>query len=363
MNLGVNQVCVDLGLEDGCLPFIETQANPVDDLIEIRQAFQASNSHEFESEFNIVNSSLENIEEENDSTDLDNIVSGTAKGKVNSQGADLLIALDVPESDEDNLYSQFAQDLITASYRDDRLYLSSEGFGYQDGTVEVVEKDVLLSLEFLSTTSGGITNISQENQGELSKYEIIVDPSSISAGPLGQASSLKITLYSNNNNDLPEEIGLEGEFSNGQLSYKKRYLNYNEVEDLEYNLSSDHRISSTELLELVSNMEKTKTERDKIRKEDLTQIQSALEAYRQENDQYPPADELDKITDENSGVANVLVPTHISEIPKNPLFDRYYYGYQTTEDGYSLSSVIENEKDPDATEVNGFYLYFLDSTQ
>lgn len=362
LNLGVNRICVDFGLENGCLPFVKSNLSPIDDLIEVRQAFQTTSSHRFESEFSILIGSL--AEETIESNDPNFQFSGTAKGNVNSQGVDILVALDEPEESDTSVYAQFAQNLITLSYQNNRLILQSDGLGYQDGVVEILEKDFLNSFEFLATTSGGITNISQENQGELSKYEIILDPSNISQDILGPSSKLELTVYVNNSTNLPEEVGLESEFAQGEISYKKRYLDYNEVEELEYDLSADRQISSSSLFDLLISMNRPKTQRDKQRKEDLTQIQSALEAYYKDKGQYPSADEIEKITDDNSAVANLLTPEYISQIPKDPLFDRHFYGYQTVEEGYRLSAVIEDEKDQDATErVNGFSLYFLTSTQ
>jgi hypothetical protein len=364
LNTGVNQICVSLGSEGGCLPFIEDSTNPVDELVEVRQAFQATSSHSFEAEFNISLSgnSLDSVESD-DKVNLP-AITGTAKGRVTSEGIDMDIALDSSEDDSD-LYLSLAEELISLTSRNGEIVLRSTGFGFKDGSVGLAEDDFISSLEFLSLTSGGITNITKDSQGELSKYEIILDGSGIDHNDLGQVRNLNLIAYVENSSKLLQELDIKGSFSAGELSIKKRYLDYNTIETLTDEIVAEEQTSVMEIIRLVSNMRKTPAQRDAIRKQDLAQIQNALEAYYRDNDRYPQIDELDQISKESSLAADALIPDYISEMPKDPLFDRYFYGYQLEdEEGYELSAVIENPDDPEAVEiVEGFYLYKLSSTE
>jgi len=191
---------------------------------------------------------------------------------------------------------------------------------------------------------------------------MVLDSSSIVGDSLGQVTSLKVIIYSSVENNLPQEIDFEGIFTNGQITFKKRFTEYNNVESLEGEVEASDKVTALNFLEFINNMKKTAKARDEIRKRDLAQIQSAIESYYQENDSYPQAEELDQIDRSNSLVADQLVPDNITQIPKEPLFDRHFYGYLSDGESYSLSCVIENKEDEEAEEVNGINLYKLSST-
>ncbi len=356
LNLGVNQICTSFGMEGGCLPFAQEDANPIDDLVEIRQAYQSTNSHKFEAQYSISYPGQEG-------GDSLSTISGSARGSVNSQGADLLISLDSDEANSNTIYSDFASELISAKMREDRLALESSKFFFEDNLVEIVEDDFISSFQLLSLTSGGLNSVSKDSQGELDKYEIVLDGSSIVDDSLGQASSLKVTIYSSVESNLPQELDFEGTFSKGELTFKKRYTEYNSVESLEGEIEASDKVSSLSMLDLVVNMKKTTKTRDEMRKEDLAQIQSALESYYQDNESYPQAEELDQIDRTGSLVADKLIPDSITQIPQDPLFDRHFYGYTSDGESYTLSCVIENENDKEAEQINGIYLYRLTSTE
>jgi len=80
---------------------------------------------------------------------------------------------------------------------------------------------------------------------------------------------------------------------------------------------------------------------DTTRKEDLTQIQEALEKYYKANQKYPVSAEITKTSDKNS-VLTTLVPDYIEKLPTDPAGGESYYGYKSA-DGttYELSAVFD----------------------
>jgi len=140
LNLGINQICNNFGVEGGCLPFVSEDVNPVDDLVEVRQTYQATNSHKFEAEY-LINYSPQNSGEKSST------ISGTAKGSVNSQGADLLLSLDSSEENSDTVYSNLAEKLLKVKVRGDRIALESSKLLFDDNKVEIIEDDFISSFQ------------------------------------------------------------------------------------------------------------------------------------------------------------------------------------------------------------------------
>ncbi len=80
---------------------------------------------------------------------------------------------------------------------------------------------------------------------------------------------------------------------------------------------------------------------DTTRKEDLTNIQEALEKYYRANQEYPISAQITKTSDKNSTLAS-LVPDYIDKLPTDPAGGESYYGYKSA-DGktYELSAVFD----------------------
>ncbi|MBV9159089.1 MAG: prepilin-type N-terminal cleavage/methylation domain-containing protein [Candidatus Kaiserbacteria bacterium] len=79
--------------------------------------------------------------------------------------------------------------------------------------------------------------------------------------------------------------------------------------------------------------------RDARRLSDMKSLQTALELYYNDNNQYPAA-----TTQANAATAlTALAPSYISSIPDDPLGGAYHYVYKTTAGGtfYCLGTVIE----------------------
>ncbi len=82
--------------------------------------------------------------------------------------------------------------------------------------------------------------------------------------------------------------------------------------------------------------------RDAQRKNDMKQLQSALELYKndQSSPDYPNAAGY-------SSLGTYLSPTYIAIMPTDPIASgTYYYAYTSATRTYSLSSCLENGGDP-----------------
>lgn len=79
---------------------------------------------------------------------------------------------------------------------------------------------------------------------------------------------------------------------------------------------------------------------DTTKKEDLINIQKALEQYYQANQEYPVSENITKTQDSN-GPLSVLMPDYLKKLPIDPSGADAYYGYKS-EDGktYELSAIF-----------------------
>ena len=101
--------------------------------------------------------------------------------------------------------------------------------------------------------------------------------------------------------------------------------------------------------------------RDQLRKQDLIEIQAALERYKLAEGQYPLAEDRDQTNNPGNRLeVELLNKGHLIELPVDPLDPQYYYGYLSV-DGftYELTAILENTEDPTGLLVNDFYLYRL----
>lgn len=101
--------------------------------------------------------------------------------------------------------------------------------------------------------------------------------------------------------------------------------------------------------------------RDQLRKQDLAEIQAALERYKLAEGQYPLAADRDQTNNPGNQLELELVNKgHLQELPVDPLDPQYYYGYLSVDGSkYELTAILENTKDPTGILVNDFYLYQL----
>lgn len=98
---------------------------------------------------------------------------------------------------------------------------------------------------------------------------------------------------------------------------------------------------------------------DTTRKSDLAKIQTALEQYHQDHQQYPKTSGSEKTNDENSNIYKALFPDYLEEMSKDPNDPKNYYAYQSDGANYQLSCVLENKQDSEGQKVGNLYLYIL----
>lgn len=96
--------------------------------------------------------------------------------------------------------------------------------------------------------------------------------------------------------------------------------------------------------------------RDAQRKSDVRQIQSALELYRADTGNYPPAGGANQLNSVACPTPSSFIysgTTYMQQIPCDPLGSSYYhdgnYYYTTTGSTYTLAACLENTADTDST--------------
>lgn len=87
-------------------------------------------------------------------------------------------------------------------------------------------------------------------------------------------------------------------------------------------------------------------ERDNHRISDIMNISTALEQYAKSNNgQYPKAEKSEKISDESSSVFQAMnAGSFLYQSIKDPLPDKYYYGYKSDGQAYEITAVLENKE-------------------
>jgi len=416
---GINNVCKSFGMSNGCLSFLGSAGgSPTNQITSIRKAFESTTSHQFETTFTIAltgkSTAIEQptvegakiaqsteqqptgkeldqltkeelgsddttnttdtttkekqstteqstkATEQTTTTDLENVITGTASGTSSSNGVDASINLDDGSNTEKTW-----QDLTNSPIqiiKTDQLLLNSAGLMF-NGWIDVIETDYLSYLDFLTLTSAGIENLQKEAVSpELDKFTMSVPVSSLTLSGIGDLTAADITLYASTSDNLPQEIDFKLTLSTGSIEINKKYTSFNDVQEMPESVNAKREITSTQLIELINGLQKTIKQRDTDRKADLAQIQSAIEAHKQEKGDYPTSNGVDEIDRANSTVSQLLVPSFITSIPSEVLTDRYYYGYISANGkDYTLSCVMENSKDSDAKKAGSIYLYSLGS--
>jgi type II secretory pathway pseudopilin PulG len=75
-----------------------------------------------------------------------------------------------------------------------------------------------------------------------------------------------------------------------------------------------------------------------VRKNDLRNIQNALETYHSDNDNYPLS----------AATLDVLEPTYLNNVPKDP--KGADYSYESDGTTYTVTATLENANDPAANQ-------------
>jgi len=416
---GVNNVCKSFGMSNGCLSmFGSGGGSPANQITSIREAFESTTSHQFETTFTIAltgestatpteQPTVEGVkiaqsteeqptgeeldqltedelgttdttdttttdEQTTESTDtadtteqttvadVEGAITGTASGSSSSNGVDASISLDSGTNTE-----KAWQDLTSTSIqviKTDQLLFNSTGLMF-GGWVDVVETDYLSYLDFLTLTSAGIENLQKEAVSpELDKYTMSVPVSNLTLSGIGDLTAAEITLYASTSDNLPQEIDFKLTLNTGSIEINKKYTSFNDVQEMPESVNAKREVTSTQLIELIDGLQDTVKQRDTARKADLAQIQSAIEAYKKDKGSYPTSNGVDEIDRANSTVSQLLVPSFVTSIPSEVLTDRYYYGYVSGNGkDYSLSCVLENGKDSDGKKTSGINLYSLSS--
>ena len=96
--------------------------------------------------------------------------------------------------------------------------------------------------------------------------------------------------------------------------------------------------------------------RDTKRKSDLSQIMLVLEIYNSDFSKYPMSKGLEKIQDENC-ILRENLKSIIFEMPFNPKYPEYWYGYKSNGKTYELTTRLENLEDENCVTQNGVCLY------
>jgi len=98
--------------------------------------------------------------------------------------------------------------------------------------------------------------------------------------------------------------------------------------------------------------------RDAQRKNDLSQIQKALEIYYEDERHYPTFDIFSAATNSQLCTTEACAPTetkYMIKVSKDPTSSTYKYSYEPTGTYYYLYSYIENEQDQGAgVSITGF---------
>lgn len=100
-------------------------------------------------------------------------------------------------------------------------------------------------------------------------------------------------------------------------------------------------------------------ERDNRRISDIMKFSAALERYAKNNNgQYPKVDGAEKISDEASGVFQIMkAGGYIFQPIKDPKPDKYYYGYKSDGRSYELAAVLENQEGGRCAMAGNYCIY------
>ncbi len=114
----------------------------------------------------------------------------------------------------------------------------------------------------------------------------------------------------------------------------------------------------------VGQQNNTSSNLDNQRKNDLSLIQSYLEAYFTDKGAYPVAGSFIKTSDPSSVLQAALLPSYASQLPDDPNSGQgWWYGYRSVDGAsYELTARLENEIDPQGVkDISGLTLYKLNN--
>lgn len=94
---------------------------------------------------------------------------------------------------------------------------------------------------------------------------------------------------------------------------------------------------------------------DAKRKEDLSNLKTALKQYYTATQSYPVAATTEKTLD--SVALKVLVPDYITALPVDPLSPTYYYGYKSDGITFELTCILEDKTDTSGILTGDILLY------
>jgi hypothetical protein len=94
---------------------------------------------------------------------------------------------------------------------------------------------------------------------------------------------------------------------------------------------------------------------DTVRKQDLVKIQQALLNLYAAEKKYPVSATLSLLSGSDNILTKTLVPTYLSTLPVDPDPTKNY-GYKSDGTTFTLTAVLDNTNDADATLENGVYL-------
>ncbi len=100
-------------------------------------------------------------------------------------------------------------------------------------------------------------------------------------------------------------------------------------------------------------------DRDNHRISDIVNISMAIESYAKGNNgQYPKTEGSEKISDEASNVFQAMKAGGFLYQPiKDPVPDKYYYGYKSDGQAYEITAVLENKNGGRCTMAGNYCIY------
>jgi len=96
---------------------------------------------------------------------------------------------------------------------------------------------------------------------------------------------------------------------------------------------------------------------DAKRKEDLSNLKTALKNYYTATQGYPVAVATEKTSEPSS--LKVLIPDYITSLPVDPLAPTYYYGYKSDGKTFELTCILEDKNDTSGVVMGNNFLYII----
>lgn len=113
--------------------------------------------------------------------------------------------------------------------------------------------------------------------------------------------------------------------------------------------------TETPTVEPITEPPATANVKDAERKEDLSNLKTALTKYYTATQSYPVAATIEKTN--NPVALKVLIPDYITALPIDPSDPTYYYGYKSDGKTFELTAVLEDKTDLSGMMVGDIFLY------